>query len=96
MNLSQIGQLGPIQWLTHPGSRLGNRALHAMVWTLGSIGIQRSVSYIRIIALARLLSPLDFGIMGLGLVTLSVLQALSIPPGRTPRRRHPPHGRGCP
>lgn len=79
MNLSRIGRMGPVQWMLHPGSRLGNRALHAMVWTMGSIGIQRTVSYIRIIALAHLLSPLDFGIMGLGLITLSALQALSIP-----------------
>jgi O-antigen/teichoic acid export membrane protein len=50
-----------------------------MVWTMGSIGLQRTVSYVRIIALARLLTPLDFGIMGLGLITLSALQALSIP-----------------
>jgi len=79
MNLPQIGRLGPVQWLLHPGSRLGNRALHAMVWTMGSVGIQRTVSYIRIIALAHLLSPLDFGIMGLGLITLSALQSLSVP-----------------
>ncbi|MCH8897602.1 MAG: lipopolysaccharide biosynthesis protein, partial [Chloroflexi bacterium] len=75
----RIGQSGPIQWLLHPGPRLSQRAFNAAVWTFGTKFLQRTVSYIRIIALARLLSPVDFGIMGLGLVLMSAVQALNMP-----------------
>ena len=68
-----------IRWLSHPGANLSQRTLHATVWTLGTKGIEHSLSYIRIIVLARLLGPVDFGVMGIGLVAIAALETLTLP-----------------
>jgi O-antigen/teichoic acid export membrane protein len=68
-----------IRWLSSPGSRLSQRALHATVWTLGGKGFEHTLNYTRIIVLAHLLSPVDFGIMGIGLVAISALDTITLP-----------------
>lgn len=67
------------RWLSHPGSNLSQRALHATVWTLGTKGFEHILSYIRIIVLARLLEPVDFGVVGIGLVAIAALETITLP-----------------
>ena len=65
--------------LWHPGSGMTQRALHATFWNFGAKISQRVLEYGRLIILARLLTPQDFGLMGVGLVTLSAMESLSHP-----------------
>ena len=68
-----------LRWLSHPGCRLSQRALHATVWVIGSKGIEHSLAYLRIIILAHLLAPVDFGLMGIGLVVIAALHTITLP-----------------
>ena len=77
--MQQITPTGVVRWLRYPSSQLSQRALHAAVWTFGSKGLERVLGYARIIILARLLSPVDFGLMGVGLIAISILQSLTQP-----------------
>jgi O-antigen/teichoic acid export membrane protein len=53
--------------------------LHATVWTLGTKGFEHTLNYVRIIVLARLLGPVDFGVMGIGLVAIAALDTITMP-----------------
>lgn len=62
-----------------PGPHLSQRALHATVWTFGSRLFGRLLGYGRIMVLARLLDPVDFGLMGVGFIVTLGLQVLTDP-----------------
>ncbi len=62
-----------------PGNRISQRAISGVLW----IGISKTIfklfPIIRTVILPRLLSPNDFGLFGIALITLSVLQTITQP-----------------
>jgi len=68
-----------VRWLLHPSPRLSHRALHASVWAFASKGLVRGLGYARVIVLARLLAPGDFGLMGVGLIAIAFIEAFTKP-----------------
>ena len=59
------------------GENLGARVTRSGAWVLGLRIAQRAVSLVRLVILARLLAPHDFGAMGLALLLLSTTDFLS-------------------
>ncbi|HDL48801.1 MAG TPA: lipopolysaccharide biosynthesis protein [Actinobacteria bacterium] len=64
-------------WLMHPEGSLTNRAVNAGVWAFALTMTVRGLRTVRVIVLARLLSPDDFGLMGIALLTLAFLNAFT-------------------
>ncbi|NOY54549.1 MAG: lipopolysaccharide biosynthesis protein, partial [Actinobacteria bacterium] len=64
-------------WLMHPEGTLTNRAVNAGVWAFALTMTTRGLRTVRVIVLARLLSPDDFGLMGIALLTLAFLNAFT-------------------
>jgi PST family polysaccharide transporter len=56
---------------------LTNRALGGMVWTLSGTGVQVGVQLLAIMALGRLLTPAEFGLMGAATVVIACSQIVS-------------------
>jgi O-antigen/teichoic acid export membrane protein len=61
---------------TAPGG-LTNRALGGMVWTFSGTGVQAVVQLLAIMALGRLLTPAEFGLMGAATVVIAFSQIVS-------------------
>jgi len=70
--------LKPLEYneLATPES-LSKRVVRGGVWVFGSRLINRGLSFIRIIVLARLLTPNDFGLVGIALLSISMLETFS-------------------
>jgi PST family polysaccharide transporter len=62
-----------------PGVPLGltNRALGGMLWTFSGTGVQALVQLLVVMALGRLLTPADFGVMGAAVVVIALSQIVS-------------------
>lgn len=66
-----------------PGNRAGgargltNRALGGMLWTFSGTGVQLIVQLLVLMALGRLLTPRDFGLMGAAAVVIALSQIVS-------------------
>ncbi len=56
---------------------LTRRALDGMFWTFSGTGLQVAVQLLAIMALGRLLTPSDFGLMGAATVVIAVSQIVS-------------------
>ena len=56
---------------------VGPRATRGVAWTLGLTVTERTVNIIKTIILARLLSPKDFGLMGVAVLSLGILETFS-------------------
>jgi O-antigen/teichoic acid export membrane protein len=59
-----------------PGG-LTNRALGGMIWTFSGTGVQALVQLLALMALGRLLSPAEFGLMGAAAVVIAFSQIIS-------------------
>ncbi|MDA1228431.1 MAG: oligosaccharide flippase family protein [Chloroflexi bacterium] len=68
-----------IRWLLHPSSKIQQRVAHAAIWSFLSRFGERFIEYGRLIILARLLTPQDFGLMGVGLIAISAMESLTKP-----------------
>jgi O-antigen/teichoic acid export membrane protein len=66
-----------LDWLRTPGESLRQRVIHGGVWVTSLNVVDRLLQITRLIVLARLLSPADFGIMGIALLSIAVIQQLS-------------------
>jgi O-antigen/teichoic acid export membrane protein len=60
-----------------PGKNLSQRSVKSGVWLIISKVSERIFSFIRLVILARLLAPYDFGLMGVALLTMSILETFS-------------------
>ncbi|HEV2125642.1 MAG TPA: oligosaccharide flippase family protein [Chloroflexota bacterium] len=60
-----------------PGKSLTDRALRVGFWNVLIRSSMRLIAFIRNLVLARLLAPDDFGLFGIALVMLSVLERFS-------------------
>jgi O-antigen/teichoic acid export membrane protein len=58
-------------------SGLTRRAVGGMVWTLSGTGVQVAVQLLAIMALGRLLTPAEFGLMGAATVVIACSQIVS-------------------
>jgi O-antigen/teichoic acid export membrane protein len=66
-----------LTWLRSPSDDLGERVLHGGLWvTLLNVS-DRALGILRLLILARLLAPSDFGLLGIALLTMGVLNQLA-------------------
>ncbi|MBW1936731.1 MAG: lipopolysaccharide biosynthesis protein [Deltaproteobacteria bacterium] len=75
MKASRLRKL--VHFLLHPGDRLSQRVVHAGFWAFALRITGRLFGLARTIVLARVLSPNDFGLFGISLLALSVLNTFS-------------------
>ena len=65
------------QTLISPGSRFSHRVVSAGVWSLSIRVADRLINLARVVILARILTPSDFGLLGIALLSLSFVQVFS-------------------
>lgn len=58
--------------------KTGSKVVKGVFWVAISRGLFRIFSFAKIIILARLLTPEDFGLMGIALITISLIEAFSV------------------
>jgi O-antigen/teichoic acid export membrane protein len=72
------GRVGRItRWLFNPGESLSSRTLNAGVWGFALNLSTRMLRTIRTVVIARFLAPADFGLFGIALLALSLLQTFT-------------------
>jgi len=69
--------LRTLKVVVQPGSRLSQRVLHAGFWMVAMRVAVRSLGIVRIIVLARLLTPTDFGLVGIALLVMGFLESFT-------------------
>jgi O-antigen/teichoic acid export membrane protein len=67
----------PMDGAPHAPRGLTQRALDGMLWTFSGTGLQTGVQVLVIMALGRLLTPTDFGLMGAAVVVIALSQIVS-------------------
>ena len=60
-----------------PGETLSQRTVRSGVWMLGFRLVERIAGLVQIVILARVLSPTDFGVVGLAMLAMAALDAFS-------------------
>lgn len=73
-----MGIRNRVKSLLKPGGGLSQRAARSGVWVYATNITERVFSLIRIIILARLLAPHDFGLVGVALLAISALTILTV------------------
>ncbi len=68
-----------VGWLRSPADELSDRVLHGGVWSTLLNVTDRALRIVHLVVLARLLSPSAFGLLGIALLTKTVLSTLSTP-----------------
>jgi len=63
--------------LTHPSDNLSQRAVVSGVWVFLLRVVQQLFSLARLVILARILAPQDFGLMGIALLSMATLETFS-------------------
>jgi len=66
-----------LNWLHTPGESLRERVIHGGIWVTSLNVVDRLLKITRLVVLARILSPDDFGILGIALLSISVIKQLS-------------------
>jgi len=64
-------------FITNPGEGLYQRTIRSGVWVFSLRILEQVLGVIRLIILARILSPNDFGLMGIALLAMSALETFS-------------------
>jgi O-antigen/teichoic acid export membrane protein len=75
-----LGSTRLARWLAalqRSEASLSRRAVRGGVWVFALRAATRGVTFVRTVLLARLLAPADFGLMGVAMLTLSILQRFS-------------------
>jgi len=73
-----LGIRNRVKSLLKPGEGLSQRTARSGVWVYATNITERVFSLIRIIILARLLAPHDFGLVGVALLAISALTILTV------------------
>lgn len=68
---------GSLAWLLSGGGSLKERVLRGGIWLLMGDGAAQAASFVKIAILGRLLSPNDFGLLGIAMVALHWLEYLT-------------------
>ncbi len=66
------------QTLIIPGSRFSHRVVSAGIWSITFRAADRLINLARVVVLARILTPNDFGLLGIAMLSLAFVQAFSI------------------
>ena len=66
-----------IKNLSKPGENLTQRAVRGGFWVFSLRAVGQSLNLIRLIILARILAPNDFGLLGVALLTMATLETFS-------------------
>jgi len=66
-----------IKNLASPGKTLSQRTVRGGFWVFSLRIVQRLFSLIRLVILARILAPYDFGLRGIALLTMATLETFS-------------------
>ncbi|MFC2071731.1 lipopolysaccharide biosynthesis protein [Chloroflexota bacterium] len=69
--------LQTLKLLVKPSERLSQRVAFAGIWSISFQVVYRLLSMARIVVLARLLVPQDFGLVGMAMLGMEMLQALT-------------------
>ena len=64
-------------FLLHPGKTLTQKAVLSGVWIVIYKFFERSIRFIKIIIIARLIAPSDFGLLGISYLALDTLQTFT-------------------
>lgn len=64
-------------FVVNPGERLGRRTMHAGMWSFNLRMGQRLLTTLRTIILARILAPEDFGLWGIAVLALGLMESLA-------------------
>ena len=63
--------------LNNPGENLSQRAVRGGFWVFSLRAVQQLFGLARLIIIARILAPYDFGLMGIALLTMATLETFS-------------------
>ena len=66
-----------LRWLVHPGDSLANRTLNAGVWAFALSLVTLLFRIVRAVVIARFLVPNDFGLMGIALLVLALVETFT-------------------
>ncbi len=66
-----------LQVFVHPSSRLSQRVVTSGFWAISIRVGERLLSVARVVVLARLLAPQDFGILGIAMLVMEFLEAFT-------------------
>lgn len=66
-----------INRVLEPGQSLSQRAIRGALWVFTTKIVTRGLGFIRIVILARLLSPADFGLLGIVMLAMVTLETFS-------------------
>lgn len=64
-------------WLRNPGDSLSQRVVHGSIWMFALRIANKLIGLSRSVVLARVLAPEDFGLVGIAMLTVSVMQIFS-------------------
>ncbi len=67
----------PLRWLFAVGGPLREQVVRGGIWLLIGDGLARLASLLKLVVLGRLLSPNDFGLMGIAIVLLNWLESFT-------------------
>lgn len=82
MNINNAPKSGVIKkaltdFLKNPGKGLYQRAVRSGIWVFGLSIFERALSVVKLVVLARILAPNDFGLMGIALLAMTCLETSS-------------------
>lgn len=63
--------------LSSPGNKISQQVIHGSIWVFALQIINQTFKICRTIILARLLAPKDFGIFGISMLTISILETFT-------------------
>lgn len=75
--MSGISSRKILRRLISPNLSLSHRVFSGGFWIFGLKGAQSTLNVIRLLVLARILAPNDFGLMGIALLTVAALEVFS-------------------
>jgi lipopolysaccharide exporter len=82
MNINNAPKSGVIKkaltdFLKNPGKGLYQRAVRSGIWVFSLRIFERALSVVKLVVLARILVPNDFGLMGIALLAMTCLETFS-------------------
>lgn len=77
MKINVSGLQAQIKRILSPGKTLSQRVVRGAIWAFALRAAERLFSLLRIIVLARLLAPQDFGLFGITALAMSMLETFS-------------------
>lgn len=74
---SSVGLAKIIKIIKEPGETLSQRVVRSSFWVFSLRIVEQGLSLIRLFIIARVLAPHDFGLMGIAMLALSILETFT-------------------